>query len=215
MSNSFSQTASLSHVSNHYEQCTTPGGVYDQLVDKISEIGNLSLGGADYSEDFNCRITEQGNYKYVHKDNLHEHKNAADCHFIFSQICPMSLGTQLSSRGSNINYKVCTHNNKVPNNSSITSTRTKNSWWLHRQTQHHPRTTITMWWTTTNIVLKPINHSQQYPWWRCDRRIQHTQSMSDWIQFLNTTKPGNPRGTQYKIGIVHQQTKVPNLQSLS
>jgi hypothetical protein len=127
MSNSSSQTASSSYVSNRFEQRTTPGGVYDQLIDKISNLGNLTLAGADYGEDFNRRITERGNYKYVFKDDSGEHENAPDCRFIFfGQTCPMSLGTQLSSRGSNINYKVRAHDNRVHDNPSP-SIRTKRS----------------------------------------------------------------------------------------
>ena len=127
MSNLASQTASSFHVSNRFEERTTPGGVYDQLIDKISDLGNLTLAGADYGEDFNRRITERGNYKYVCKDDSDEHENALDCHFIiFGQTCPMSLGTQLSSRGSNINYKVRAHDNRVHDNPSP-SIRTKRS----------------------------------------------------------------------------------------
>jgi hypothetical protein len=127
MSHSSSQTASSSHVSNRFEERMTPGGVYDQLIDKISELGNLTLAGADYGGDLNRRITERGNYKYVFKEDLDKHENAPDCHFIiFGQTCLMSLGTQLSSRGNNINYKVRTHHNRVQDNPSL-SIRTKRS----------------------------------------------------------------------------------------
>jgi hypothetical protein len=112
MSTSPTETASSSNMTNRYEMRGTPDGVYDQLIRKISELGSLTLGGAEYDSDFKRRITEKGNYKYVHVDDLNEQENAPDCHFIiFGQTCPMSLGTQLSSRGNNTNYKVRLHKN--------------------------------------------------------------------------------------------------------
>ena len=108
MSNSTSQTSSMSQVSDNLQQHTTPGGIYDQLIDKISNLGNLTLAGANYCEHFYCTVTERGNYKYIVKNDMDKHDNAPDCHLIiFGQTCPMSLGTQLSCRGNNVNYKVC------------------------------------------------------------------------------------------------------------
>jgi hypothetical protein len=126
MPHSSSKTAASSHIPNCYETCTTAGGVYDQLIEKLSELGNLTLGGADYRKDFDRRITDRGNYKYVHRDDLHDHENSPGCHFIiFGQTCPMALGTQLSSRGSNTNYKVCMYDNRIQVTLPISSTRTR------------------------------------------------------------------------------------------
>ena len=82
MSNSTSQTSSMSQVSDNLQQCTTPGDIYDQLIDKISNLGNVTLAGANYGEHFYSTVTERGNYKYIVKNDMDEHDNAPDCHLI-------------------------------------------------------------------------------------------------------------------------------------
>jgi hypothetical protein len=101
------QTSSAPTIANRYEARAAKDGVYDQLIEKISGHGTLCLGGADYNKEFVRKVTENGNYKYALAND--DNQTPEDCHFImFGQVCPMALGTQLSSRGNNVNYKVCT-----------------------------------------------------------------------------------------------------------
>ena len=72
----------MSQVSDNLQQCTTPGDIYDQLIDKISNLGNVTLAGANYGEHFYSTVTERGNYKYIVKNDMDEHDNAPDCHLI-------------------------------------------------------------------------------------------------------------------------------------
>lgn len=78
-------------------------GVYSDLTDKIEKLGDKSLGGADYNQHFTRTLTPQGHYKYIAMNNDEE----GDCHFVmFGQVCPLSMGTQLSSRGNKTNFGV-------------------------------------------------------------------------------------------------------------
>ena len=98
-------TPSPPNPTNRYEARGAKDGVYERLIEKIIGHGTLCLGGADYKKDFVRKVTENGNYKYAHVDD--DSQTPEDCHFIvFGQVCPMTLGTQLSSKGNNINYKV-------------------------------------------------------------------------------------------------------------
>ena len=102
---SSSQTISSSTGPSRYKAQGADNGIYVQLAEKIQNLGKLTLGGADYSTDFVCRITEKGSHKYV--DAQDEEDLTADYHVIlFGQTMPTTLGTQLSLRGNNVNYNV-------------------------------------------------------------------------------------------------------------
>src|ERR1700722_5461119 len=107
MSHSPTSSRTLSSFKSHtrYELRVTDDGVYENLIQKISELGTLTLGGSDFNKDFVRRVTDNGNYKYLQADENNNHTD--DFHFImFGQTCPTSLGTKLASQGNNNNFRV-------------------------------------------------------------------------------------------------------------
>lgn len=97
----------MSQSSNDYQQ-QNEDSVYKLLTKQIIAYGEKTLAGADYQDHFTRKVTEKGHYKYVAtNDSCGEDRRF----LLFGETCPMSEGTQLSSRGNKTNYGVSTFSN--------------------------------------------------------------------------------------------------------